>query len=410
MRLPFFISWLFALGVLASCALGPLAAQESPLVPPWGQDLEDERPAPVEMANAGEPAERRHKVLFGAEYLLWWTKTSRIPPLLTTGPTSDLRPGAIDSEFTRILYGDAVDFEDRHGGRFSLEIPRGEGAWSIGLVYFFLSSRDVGLERDSPGNPVLARPFFNVLNQQEDSSLTTYPGFASGAVSIISDSVLHGGEANIQVGWQRAETVHLTLLAGFRYLDLHENLTILETSVLDPAAPIVQAGQTITVWDRFEGRNDFYGGQVGAILEVRQPRWILHLASKVALGNVHETLRIRGRTTVHADPMFDEPAGLLALATNSGTSSRNAFAVVPEVTAKLGLRLSERCTFFGGYTFMAWTDVVRPGDQIDRNLNPNLIPTSSTFGSPAIPAQPTRFFRTSDYWAQGMTLGFEIRY
>ena len=50
---------------------------------------------------------------------------------------------------------------------------------------------------------------------------------------------------------------------------------------------------------------------------------------------------------------------------------------------------------FGGYSFMYWSNVVRPGDQIDRNLNPNLIPTSATFGGPATPRQPTAPFRTS---------------
>jgi len=104
------------------------------------------------------------------------------------------------------------------------------------------------------------------------------------------------------------------------------------------------------------------------------------------------------------------PAGLLALATNSGRSSRNDFAIVPEISANLGLRITERLTLFGGYSFMYWSSVVRPGDQIDRRLNPNLIPTSGTFGGPAIPALPAVPFRTTDYWAQGMMWGLEFRY
>jgi len=113
---------------------------------------------------------------------------------------------------------------------------------------------------------------------------------------------------------------------------------------------------------------------------------------------------------IDTTPVTDVPAGLFALSTNSGSFSRDRFAVVPEVSAKLGLHISERLLIFGGYSYIYWSNVVRPGEQIDRNLNPNLIPTSATFGGPAVPRQPAASFQTSDYWVQGMIFGFEFRY
>src|SRR5262245_7529877 len=156
---------------------GAAFAQESPLVPPWGRDLPpaESTPAPnISELPADQSAEAsaHGASRFAGEYLLWWTKNARVPPLLTTGPTSDARSGALDQPFTKILYGDNVDFQERHGGRFMLEIPLGAGGeWSLAANYFLLTSRNVGVSLSSPGNPALARPFFDAVNLREDSSV-----------------------------------------------------------------------------------------------------------------------------------------------------------------------------------------------------------------------------------------------
>lgn len=401
------------LSLLLQQTVGKLGAEDPPPVPPWGRDLESETPhvgAPNAEASAHGAEAAKRNWRFSADYWLAWTKNDRIPVLLTTGPTADSRPGALGREFTRILYGDSIDFEDRHGARFTLEAPVGAtGDWSASASYFLLDSRDVGLRRVSPGSPVLARPFFDVVKGAEDSSLVTYPGLASGAVSIRSDSWLQGVEANLQRTVARGEHGSIVLLAGLRYLDLDEDLTISENSVIAKTAPAFQ-GRNINVYDRFGADNDFFGGQVGLQSEWTNKRFTLGLTAKVALGSVHESTLIRGRTTIDTAPATDVPGGLLALASNSGRASRNAFAVVPEIGAKLGLHVTERLTIFGGYTYLYWSNVARPGAQIDRNLNPNLIPTSATFGDPAGPQRPTRSFRTDDYWAHGMIWGLEFRY
>jgi hypothetical protein len=54
--------------------------------------------------------------------------------------------------------------------------------------------------------------------------------------------------------------------------------------------------------------------------------------------------------------------------------------------------------------------VARPGDQIDLNVNTNRIPTSTTFNPSSAPALPAPVFRSSDFWAQGINFGIEIRY
>jgi hypothetical protein len=105
--------------------------------------------------------------------------------------------------------------------------------------------------------------------------------------------------------------------------------------------------------------------------------------------------------------------GLLALPSNIGTESRDRFAVVPEVGVSLGYSVTDRLRVSVGYNFLYWSSVVRPGDQINRNLDVLQIPN---FGIPAgaavptNPTQPVRQFNTTDFWAHGLTFGVEIRF
>jgi hypothetical protein len=346
-----------------------------------------------------------------ADYLLWWTRNSRIPPLLTKGESTVPLPGALGAFGTEVVYGDRVDFRDRDGGRFTLGVPLGaEGTFAVEAGYLFLVARAVGPSFTSDGNPVLTRPFFDVIANREDSYLVSYPGLLSGAVAIRSSSFLQGAELNGSATIWQCKQDRVTLLGGFRYLNLNEDLRVTENVAADGGAGVF-AGTTIGVSDRFATDNDFYGGQIGVRSEFHfWERFVLELLGKVALGCAHESSTVRGRTVASTAIPLDTPAGLLALASNSGNFTRNTFAVVPELGVNLGLQISDRFTLFAGYTFLYWSDVARPGEQIDRGLNPNLIPTSTGYGTAAGPARPAPGIRATDFYAHGVNLGFVFRY
>ena len=59
---------------------------------------------------------------------------------------------------------------------------------------------------------------------------------------------------------------------------------------------------------------------------------------------------------------------------------------------------------------MNWNDVVRPGNQIDRVVNPNIVPTDQDFGVAGGPRRPAPLFNSSDFWAQGVNFGLHFRY
>jgi len=55
-----------------------------------------------------------------------------------------------------------------------------------------------------------------------------------------------------------------------------------------------------------------------------------------------------------------------------------------------------------------WTNVARPGDQIDRNVNQDLLPDENFVGTTLpVPTRPAFAFKSSTLWAQGVNVGLE---
>ena len=106
----------------------------------------------------------------------------------------------------------------------------------------------------------------------------------------------------------------------------------------------------------------------------------LDLLMRMAIGSTHQSVLIDGSTTISGSSVStaitsqDATGGLLAQRTNIGEYTRNRFAVVPELGVTLGYAMTPQWRATLGYTFLYWSSVVRPGDQIDRNVNPNLFP------------------------------------
>jgi hypothetical protein len=103
--------------------------------------------------------------------------------------------------------------------------------------------------------------------------------------------------------------------------------------------------------------------------------------------------------------------GFLALPTNIGHFSRDRFSFVPRVGVNFGYQVTQNLRAFVGYTFLYWTDVIRPGEQIDRVLN---LSQNPTFGHPGAalfgPARPEVLFKETDFWAQGINFCIEFRF
>ncbi len=360
-----------------------------------------------------------------AEYLLWWTKGSSLPPLVTTGPANPAQvppPGALGANGTLVLFGgDSRDNGPFSGGRFTV------GGWldqchTFGLEasYFFLTSRSNDFTASSsgaPGSAVLTRPFFDVSTGTANSELISFPGVAAGTVSVQSTSQLQGAQINALCNLccscydacnPYAFGYRVDLVGGLQYVELRDGLTVVENTQVLPSSPVF-SGEDIRAFDQINTRNQFYGGQIGVQAEIWQNRWFANVTGLIALGDTHQTVDINGSTTF-TPPLagFGGRGNMLALPSNIGNYSRDVFSAIPEVNFNLGYELSNHVRVFVGYSLLYWSNVVRPGDVIDLHVNSTRSPGSLL--PPSGPAAPQFAFRNGEFWAQGINLGVQARW
>ena len=104
--------------------------------------------------------------------------------------------------------------------------------------------------------------------------------------------------------------------------------------------------------------------------------------------------------------------GIFAQPTNIGSHSRDVVAVVPEAGINVGFRLTDWASIVVGYTFLYASNVARPGNQIDRTINPTQSAAIS-LTNPAVlsgVARPEFRFKGTDFWAHGLNAGLAFSF
>ncbi len=376
--------------------------------------------------NATGPCGPAGRVWADAELLLWWTRGMNVPPLITSSPSGTPRDlaGVIGAPTTRILFGgDEEDNGMRPGFRVRL------GTWlddcqtcGIEGSYFFLGSKSEGRTFGPADSPVLARPFIDVnpgvTNPfgagavgfgSPNSELVVFPGVLTGIANVRTSTDLYGFDANARKNLFCSCDYRLDVLAGYRYLNLQDEVSINENlTVLSADNPSIPQGTNFIVSDRFKTINDFNGGQLGLAGEYRTGRWYLGGRNLVALGDTHSEVTISGNTVVTQPggvPMVNA-GGLLTQPTNIGTFNNDRFSVVYEAQTILGYQVTDGIRAFVSYSFLYWTNVARAGDQIDLVVNSSQIPPGTLNGA----ARPVFVRNDTNFWAQGISFGLEMRY
>lgn len=369
-----------------------------------------------------------NRVWVSAGLMVWGLKAGHTPPLVTSG--------------TSTVYGGNQNNDTRLGGQFTV------GAWlnpgqtkGIQGSYFFLNGPSENFSTSSPGAPVLARPFTNAITGLPDSQLISFPGVISGTAVVSTSSQFQGAQLNgicnlccscptsccstgccqtgcgqtggYLAGYPSQTGYRMDMIGGVQYLSLNESLVITENLLILPTAPPpFVPGSTVMVTDRFETRNNFYGGQIGMRGEWYRGAWFVNSTSQVGLGNTHQEVHISGSTVFTSPPpasvSVTQPGGLLALPTNIGNYSRDQFTVVPQIGINVGRQLTNHVRVYVGYTSIYWSSVVRPGDQIDPVINTTQLPTPTGPGTLVGPARPAFAFHDSGLWAHGINAGVQF--
>ena len=357
------------------------------------------------------------------EFLGWWQDGMQLPPLVTTNLSGTPTAGVLGDPGTRILAGGDDYHDDALDGgrlRFGLWLDSCH-TWGIGAEYFSLSSSTDLFSASSTGSPVLTRPFYDVSIGSENAELVAFPDMVSGTVTVHTDSDLVGGGFRVRKLRQAEEgcskwflcgcpehfcsRTELTL--GYRFLQLSEGVRISEDLSVSQTTPTLPLG-TFSMFDSFKTKNQFNGIDIGYITRRTRGFWSLETGIRLAVGNTKQTVNIDGQTIIDetGQPTLVEAGGLLALPSNIGSYSQNEFAVVPELDLKIGYQMTKQCKLTLGYTAIYWSNVVRPGDQIDLNVHPGQIPPAAALNL----GRPTFAFDTTDYWVQGLSFGGEYRW
>jgi hypothetical protein len=390
---------------LVSTAAGP------PAVPP-------PPPAPAPEPPPAGP----DRFWFRADYLLWWTKDGPLPvPLLTTGPASAAIIGGLSQQGTQVLFGGGdQDYDSANGLRLDLGAWLDDDRhWGLGARYFALERHSVGsaAASNANGSPVLAQPLIDAATGQEFTELIALPGFLAGTTAISTSSRLQGWEINAFTDLCRGDRLNADLLFGFRGLSLDEDLqmssdiTPLVSSFLTFRGQFVNPPSSVVTYDAFRAQTHFYGPQVGGRVDWTAGRLSFGADARVAFGDSQELVRVVGTSSLITPgaATVTVPGGVLALSSNIGRYFREQFAVVPEVGLRVGCQISPSLGVSFGYSFLYWTDVVRPGILVDRTVAPGLVPTDRAFGT-ATGTRPAFQFHSSDYWAQGLNFGLDWRF
>ena len=357
--------------------------------------------APAGTATAG-------RFTVGVEALALWLDRSPVPiPLVTDG--------LLGAAGTNVLLGNASLDTGSHGGFRLTAAYAASETFSVEASGFSASSRTTSRGASSPGtlgSKDLLLSYFDVTTGAEGySQLSFSPLWQGSALEEVTNSLL-GAELNGAWATTCEGPARLDFLGGLRYLRLRETFRFTTSSAYLPPEPV-------DVWqtsDELDATNDFYGAQAGVRARYDKGAFFGAASVKVAIGAMAQSLRVDGWlvtndfTSYGASQTF--AGGYFALPSNMGTHSRTTFAVVPELAVDLGVRIGSSLSLSVGYTLLYASNVLRPGEQIDRNVNTTQSTAYTYDPNPVLagPARPAAGLAGTSLLAQSVRAGVSFRF
>jgi len=387
------------------------------------------------------------------DYLFWTVKKSPLPePLLTIASLSDPLPGALGQPGTKRLLGNRkIDMGWQNGFLIGLGAWIEKGRWMGFESNFFLLPRKSQKQSvhtsGEPGSLNIAVPIFDVtglwgLNGVPGEAIFILPGplFGpgfEGRFSLKISSRLQGVELNAIINFANLSTISFDFLGGFRWLQLRESLSFAGQTAALPNSSIAEGFYNFR--DGLLTNNNFFGAQIGLKACYSREKFGLMSFAKVAAGPMNQNIRIRGTSRTSDGNLFYSTkntanrflsGGIFAQPTNHGLQRQSCFAAAFEAGTKLFFRLTESFEIGLGYNFLGVTSIARPGDQIDRKINPTrtalaeasresvgIGPTVPVlFGSSAAAPLPFGSKRPkvkrclSNFWVQGLTISLDLKF
>lgn len=381
-------SWLVC--ILSCCLVG----DETLTVPTAGADRFSFVPEPV----------CHDRWYASVEFLWWYLKKDDIPDLITTGP--DGSSGIPGDPGVRVMYGGAII--SRHD-RF-IGVRPTLGFWfdheqTIGIEgsLFFLErdSSILHLKRTT-GN--LYRLYIDAETgeyaTEQFSGLLPNGVERRGSLQVYGRKEIYGEDVRGLFQLHQDESWRWYGVLGAKFLQFRNQLNIVNTGYDEPELNVLYG-----VEDNYYAYDRFYGAQIGVKVEKHNGPWFANCLLTCGLGGNEQRLRTDAAREVRTPLSQDKRlVGLLVQYSNTVDETRWAFSAVPELQVNLGWEPVEWFKAQVGYSFIAWTNVLRAGDQVDLVVNTDQI-NGPNYSGPARPSIP---WAESTFWAQGFSIGFEF--
>lgn len=335
-----------------------------------------------------------------ADLLLGWRKGRGYPPLVTTDPANEDSTTAGVLPDAEILYdGDSPNTQMRAGLNLDFGTYLND-CQNIGFGgrYFFFGGDEGNFSRNSGQNAILAIPFFSVDLGANSSLLLAHPDVGgdvrSGSVAIRASNEIHGFDAYVKLLYTRTACGRIDFITGYHTSSVNDWFSLRMQTDGN------QANNDVRLLDEFNTENQFHGVILGVMSEHQVCCLTLRGKARVSVGNMHQSVLINGSTTVNGVVDQNQPGGLFTAESNIGNYSQDQFCAVTETGLSLGYYITPRTQLTIGYNLMYWSNIVRPGEQIDTVVDDLNVP----------PTRPTFQFNTSSFWVQSLTLGLNCEF
>jgi hypothetical protein len=358
-----------------------------------------------------------------AEFLALKRDGVALPALVTTSDQNDA--AALGAASTSILAGNQIVGSDWRLG-FHLELGywlNPDTGWGLGGDYLYGGRDAYGFRVGPDSTRLLGRPFFDTQANAQSALIFNdpfAPGVLSGSVSgnVFDDFQGAGAWMQKRIGlWgspcSPAGGSTISVLGGYRYYH-HDSLIFLhqEYRVVDNTGlPNLPNGIQVFGSEKFAGRNEFHGGELGLQGRIQRRRWWCEGLAAVALGGTERVVFVEGSTLfvpANASPSVEGGVLLTSSETNFGRYTDNKFQAVPRFRIGAGWQFNEWLGFRAGYNLVIW-DIVQAADHLPPGLavDPRNIP-EVVGGGGADPAFPG--IRETTMVSHGLDLGLDLSF
>ena len=337
--------------------------------------------APEREARADPPCGPAGRWWVAPDLALGWTRGANVPGLVRVG-----------SPAGPIGYGD-----QRAGAPFRAGLGLTAGLWlddrytrGVDASFYYLSQSGAGTTLFPPGIGLY-------LPTAEGTFPLSDPANGdAGAFQAGLNTRFASADVNYRQNLLCSADARLDALAGYRYARVADDFEVYGKR-LGPG------GEIVRFRDEASADNDFHGGQVGLAGEVRAGGWYAGVTGKVAFGTVFTDTDLQGKFRVNGVVI---PSGFYARPGLAGERDHTRFGVMPAVGVTLGRQLGDHCRLFVSYNFLYLNHLTRGPDVLD--------PAPPVSAADPFRVNPVGVDRrdaaNSDFWAQSVNLGLELRY